>query len=161
MIMPASLRSALAVVIRAGVLAALGSTATLANDAQSLERHRDLWREAAVDPYVYAYHKFCECYADTPPETHVTVRDGVVIDVRHQPFGFEHFVQAEARNFEWYWTIDQLFDLVGNALDRGAVVRVEYDAARGYPTHVFIDHDEDLIGDEVDVRVTRLERLEE
>lgn len=147
--------------IPATALVALGCSSAFADDAQTLDEHRSLWRQAALDEYVYAYNKYCECHPETPPETYVTVRDGEVVDVRHQPFGFDHYVQAEPRNFQWYWTIDQLFDLVGNALERGSEVRVEYDATRGFPTHVFIDHDENLIGDEVDVRVTRVEPVEE
>jgi len=152
----------LGLVIRIGVLAAVvGAPAARGDDAEALDEHRRLWQEAAIDEYVYAYNKYCECHPETPPETYVTVRGNEVIDVRHQPFGFDHYVQAEPRNFEWYWTIDQLFDLVGNALQRGSVVRAEFDATLGFPTHVFIDHDENLIGDEVDVRVTKLERLDE
>lgn len=154
----AARRTAWAQVILVGVLAA---PAASANDAAALEAHRGLWEQAAIEAYVYAYNKYCECHPETPPETYVTVRADQVVDVRHQPFGFDHYVQAEPRNFQWYWTIDQLFDLVGNALSRGSVVRVEFDAELGFPTHVFIDHDENLIGDEVDVRVTKLEPLEE
>ena len=132
-----------------------------ADDAATLREQRGVWQQAALNGYIYAYNKYCECHPETPPETYVTVRAGEVVDVRHQPFGFDHYVQAEPRNFEWYWTIDQLFDLAANALERGSDVRLEFDADLGFPRHVFIDHDQDLIGDEVDVRVTRLEPLEE
>lgn len=158
----AARRTALAPVILVGMLTALvGAPAARGNDSSALEEHRSLWERAAIGAYVYAYNKYCECHPETPPETYVTVRADQVVDVRHQPFGFDHYVQAEPRNFEWYWTIEQLFDLVDNALARGSVVRVEFDAALGFPTHVFIDYDENLIGDEVDVRVTKLEPLEE
>lgn len=124
-----------------------------------LDEHRRLWEEAAIDAYEYGYNKYCECHRETPPETRVAVRGGKVVGVRHQPFGFEHFVEAEPRNFEWYWTIDGLFALVATALERGVDFRVDYDASLGYPTHVYIDHDPSMIGEELDVRVTRLERL--
>jgi len=155
----AARRAALELVIGLGLIGA--SAVARGDDAQALDAHRRLWEQAAIDAYVYAYQKYCECHPETPPETYVTVRAEKVVDVRHQPFGFDHYVQAEPRNFEWYWTIDDLFDLVGNALERGSDVRVEFDSALGFPTHVFIDHDADLIGDEVDVRVTKVERLEE
>ena len=156
----ASSRSAFAPSIGA-VLFAMLASASAADEQQALEEHRALWQQAGLDAYVYAYNKFCECHPETPPETYVTVRGGEVVDVRHKPFGYEHYVQAEARNFEWYWTIDQLFDLAGNALDRGSVVRLEFDSELGFPTHVFIDHDENLIGDAVDVRVTQVRPAEE
>ena len=149
-------------VLAGAAITGLGTVyAARADDAATLSERRSAWQQASLDSYVYAYNKYCECHPETPPETYVTVRAGEVVDVRHQPFGFDHYVQAEPRNFEWYWTIDQLFDLAANALERGSDVRLEFDAQLGYPTHVFIDHDRDLIGDEVDVRVTKLEPLEE
>jgi len=155
----AARRAALEIVAALGVL--IAPFVAYGDDRDALDEHRRLWEQASIDAYVYAYQKYCECHPETPPETYVTVRDAKVVDVRHQPFGFDHYVQAEPRNFEWYWTIDDLFDLVGNALERGSDLRVEFDAALGFPTYVFIDHDANLIGDEVDVRVTKLERLEE
>ncbi|HEX6992548.1 MAG TPA: DUF6174 domain-containing protein [Gammaproteobacteria bacterium] len=159
MTVKAARRAALGLVVGFGLMTA--SAVARGDDAQALETHRRLWEQAAINAYVYAYQKYCECHPETPPETYVTVRGAKVVDVRHQPYGFDHYVPAEPRNFEWYWTIDDLFDLVGHALERGSVVRVDFDSTLGFPTHVFIDHDADLIGDEVDVRVTKLERLEE
>lgn len=129
------------------------------SEAEELEKHRALWQTAGVAAYEYGYNKFCECHRETPPETLVTVRDGDVVGVRHRPFGFDHDVQAEQRNLQWYWTVEGLFDLVDAALERQAEVRTAYDATLGFPTHVYIDYDTNLIGDELDVRLTRLEPL--
>ena len=159
MTLKAARRTALELTVGLGAL--IAPLVVHGDDREALDTHRRLWEQASIGAYVYAYQKYCECHRETPPETYVTVRDAKVVDVRHQPFGFDHYVQAEPRNFEWYWTIDDLFDLVGNALERGSVVRVAFDAELGFPTQVFIDHDANLIGDEVDVRVTKLERLEE
>lgn len=128
-----------------------------AADIRTLDASRRSWQAANVGDYVYAYTKYCECHPETPPETYVTVRGGEVVDVRHKPFGFDRYVQAEARNFEWYWTVDQLFDLVASAIERGAEVRADYDTDLGYPTRIFIDRNPDLIGDEIDLELTRLE----
>lgn len=129
------------------------------SEADELEQHRALWQASGLAAYEYGYNKFCECHRETPPETLVTVREGEVVGVRHRPFGFDHDVLAEERNLQWYWTVEGLFDLVDAALQREAEVRIDYDAMLGFPTHVYIDYDTNLIGDELDVRLTRLEPL--
>lgn len=140
-------------------LAALAVAAAAGEGEAELEKHRTLWQAAGVEAYEYGYNKFCECHPETPPETLVTVRGGEVVGVRHRPFGFDHDVHAEQRNLQWYWTVEGLFDLVDAALEREAEVRTAYDEMLGFPTHVYIDYDTDLIGDELDVRLTRLEPL--
>lgn len=131
-----------------------------ADDREDLARNRALWQAAAVGDYEYGYNKYCACHPDTPPETLVTVQDGRVVRVRHRPVGYDHEVEAP-RGLEYYWTIEGLFDLVATALERGAQVRASYDPTLGYPTEIHVDYDADLIGDEVDLRITRLERLED
>jgi hypothetical protein len=127
---------------------------------EALDAARARWRAAAVDAgYEYGYRKNCDCYRDEPPETLVTVRDGRVQDVRHRHAGSETDVRADERNFDAYWTIDGLFDVVASALERGSVVRVSYDEALGYPTKIFIDHDRQYIGDELDLELTRVTAL--
>lgn len=152
--------------MRRDALAVLGALLVVAaaawgDDADVLAEHRELWRNAALESYEYRYLKFCECTPETPPETRVSVRDGTVVDVRHQPHGYERLIGADPRDFQWYWTIEQLFELVDSGLERGAEVRVEYDAALGFPTRLYIDRDADRIGDEIDLRLTRVEPLAE
>jgi hypothetical protein len=129
----------------------------------ALVEGRNAWRAAARVDYEYGYRKFCECHPDTPPETVVTVRGSTVVGVRHRPVGFDHDVQAEQRNLQFYWTVDGLFDLVGGAIARarasGASVRASFDPKLGFPTEVFIDYDANFIGDELDVRLTTVTPL--
>ena len=136
----------------------IGALPAAADEAFDAARAR--WRAASFPAgYEYGYRKHCECYRDEPPETLVTVRDGRVADVRHRHAGSGTDVPADARNFDAYWTVDDLFDLVATALERGSVVRVFYDDARGYPTKLFIDHDRDAIGDELELELTRVTAL--
>ena len=93
---------------------------------------------------------------DKPPETVVTVRGGSVVGVRHRPVGYDREVPAEARNLQYYWTVDGLFDLLAAAFDRGALVRATYDASRGFPTEIHIDYDKNSIGDELDIELTQV-----
>lgn len=118
---------------------------------------RENWRSASATNYVYGYNKFCECHGEDPPETSVTVKDGVVIAVAHQLDNSSRLVPAAPRNLSLYWTIDDIFELIESALARDAVVRAHFDKSLGYPLSVYIDYMPNLIGDEVDIRLTRYE----
>jgi hypothetical protein len=120
---------------------------------------RNLWRRAAVTDYEYGYRKYCACHPDTPPETIVTVRGGAIVGVRHRPVDSTNEVPARAGSLQYYWTIDELFDLIASARARGAAVRASYDRERGFPTEIHIDYDKNLIGDEVDVVLTTVTPL--
>lgn len=138
---------------------ALAAARAADGPATELDAARARWRAAALGDYEYGYHKFCECHRDAPPETLVTVRGGEVVRVRHRPQGYALEVPAEDRNLQYYWTMEGLFDLLDSAIERGVTVRARYDAELGYPTELYIDYDAELIGDELDLRLTRVERL--
>jgi hypothetical protein len=139
------------------LLTALSGLAEAATQAQQeLAAAQRLWRSSGLPSYEYGYRKYCACHPDKPPETVVTVRDGAVVGVRHRPVGYDHEVPAEARNLQYYWTVDGLFDLLAAAFERGAQVRVAYDATRGYPTEIHIDYDKNAIGDELDIELTQV-----
>jgi len=63
-------------------------------------------------------------------------------------------VPAAEKNFEYYWTVDGLFELIAAAQMRRVEVRARYDSAVGYPTEIYIDYDKNLIGDELDLKLT-------
>jgi len=127
---------------------------------EQLDAARARWQSAALPAYEYGYHKYCECHRESPPETIVTVTGGSVTRVRHRPAGSDVEVPAADKNFQYYWTVDGLFELIASALERGVQVRASYDAALGFPREVFIDYDADFIGDELDVRLTAVTRLD-
>jgi uncharacterized beta-barrel protein YwiB (DUF1934 family) len=120
----------------------------------ALDAARAKWRAAKLGSYEYGYRKFCECHRDAPPETVVSVRDGKVVNVRHRPVGSTTEVPAAEKNFEYYWTVDGLFELIAAAEARHVEVRAQYDSTVGYPTEIHIDYDKNLIGDELDLKLT-------
>ncbi len=126
----------------------------------ALTASRERWSAAGLASYEYGYRKFCECHPETPPETVVTVRDGVVVGVRHRPVDSTVEVPAEQRNLEFYWTVDGLFELLETAFERGAEVRARYDDRLGFPTELYIDYDAGFIGDEVDLKLTQVTTLD-
>jgi len=120
---------------------------------------RDVWRRAALADYEYGYRKYCACHPDTPPETIVTVRNREIVRVRHRPVDSTNEVPAKAGSEHYYWTIDELFELIESARAGGASVRASYDAERGFPTEIHIDYDKNAIGDELDVVLTTVSPL--
>jgi hypothetical protein len=142
---------------RALLLAAMGLVAALPAPASAdgaLDAARAKWRAAKLGDYEYGYRKFCECHRESPPETVVSVRDGKVVNVRHRPVGSTTEVPAAEKNFEYYWTVDGLFELIAAAEVRHVEVRAQYDSTVGYPTEIHIDYDKNLIGDELDLKLT-------
>jgi hypothetical protein len=120
---------------------------------------RNVWRRAALTDYEYGYRKYCACHPDSPPETIVTVRGGAIVGVRHRPVDSTNEVPAKPGSLQYYWTIDELFELIDSARARGAAVRATYDRERGFPTEIHIDYDKNLIGDELDVVLTTVTPL--
>ena len=124
----------------------------------ALDGARARWQAAALTTYEYGYQKYCDCHRENPPETTVTVRGGSVAGVRHRPAGST--VDVPGKDIEYYWTVDGLFELIASAQARGVQVRATYDADLGFPREIYIDYDSKLIGDELDVRLTRVTRLD-
>lgn len=150
------MRATLSQVALAALLLTLPGLA--AADA-ALDAARTQWRQAGLTAYEYGYHKYCDCHRENPPESIVSVRNGEVVGVRHRPVGTTVEVPAEAKNLGFYWTMDGVFDLIASAQERRVTVRVEYDAALGFPRSIYIDYDADFIGDELDLKFTSVTPL--
>jgi hypothetical protein len=148
------LRTTLLTAVVAGSLAA--ALPVFADAA--LDGARARWQSAALTSYEYGYQKYCDCHRDNPPETVITVRGGSVAGVRHRPAGTT--TEVPGRNPEYYWTVDGLFELIAAAQARGVQVRATYDADLGFPREIYIDYDTKLIGDELDVRLSGVTRLD-
>jgi hypothetical protein len=144
----------LSVVLGLTLLLSAGSAIA---DRQALEASKARWTAAGISDYRYGYRRFCECNPETPPETLVTVRDGVVTDVRHRPHGADFDVTVAEDNFQWYRTVPDLFALIESGLARATTVRVRYHEELGYPLEIFIDYGPDQPVDETDLRISRLE----
>ena len=144
--------------IRIATLFLIGTTASWAAEtASELERHRALWSKAGLASYAYGYQKYCDCNRESPPETVVTVTADAITRVHHLHADSPREVPARDGSLDLYWTIDDLFALIESASARNAVVRVRYDDTRGFPTAIYIDYDAQLIGDELDLRITRFD----
>lgn len=145
--------------VLAASFAGIGSWPASAEDA-SVAAHSAVWRARSVLSYRYGYNKYCECNGESPPETVVTVENGAVVEVHHVHPDSPREVPAREGSLDLYWTVEGLFDLIESATQRGAVVRASYDSTLGYPRRIYIDYDENFVGDELDLRLTYLEILE-
>ena len=128
--------------------------------AQDLDASRAVWRAANISNYEYSYQRVCECHPEESADTIVTVRDGVVVAVRYARPGYDEQVALEPEKLAWYRTIDDLFSLVATANASAATVRVSYDPQHGFPESIYIDYVTDLVGDEVELAVTRFDPLQ-
>lgn len=122
--------------------------------AQDLAAGKAAWEATGIDDYEYSYQRVCECHPDIPVDTIVTVRDGKVVAVRYARKDYLEDVVLAADRVRWFRTIDDLFTLVESAQSRAAVVRAEFGSPQGYPTAIYIDYDADLVGDELDLKIT-------
>lgn len=126
---------------------------------QDLANSRALWDAAGINDYEYTYQRVCECHPNQMADTIVTVRAGHVVGVRYARDDYAQEVAVAAEKVSWYRTIDDVFSLVETAQASAAVVRVSFDAQHGYPASVYIDYVTDLVGDEVDLKITRFAPL--
>lgn len=151
-------RSAAAIAIITACGAVSGASFGAEGPLAELELNKARWEAAGIQAYAYGYNKHCDCYRQAPPETVVTVTGGVVTRVYHVHADSPREVPAREGSLDLYWTIEDLFALLESATMRNAVVRAQYDAELGYPTSIYIDYDPALVGDELDLRITRVDR---
>ena len=122
--------------------------------SQELDEGRARWQAAGIDDYEYSYQRVCECHPDIPADTIITVRDGTVVAVRYAREDYVADVELAADRVRWFRTIEDLFWLVESAESQGALLRVAYDPRYGFPAAIYVDYLADVVGDELDLRVT-------
>lgn len=125
---------------------------------RALQSNREKWDSQAVSHYRFNLSIGCFCpYHEIMPLT-VEVKNGQVVsmtDVNGQP------LREELRaNFDEAATVERLFAIVEQAASGGAdEVKVEYDAAYGFPASISIDYIEEAIDDEIGYTVFNFEVL--
>ena len=150
---------ALAAIIGGGyALAGNGSDNTqpdVAEGAQAeLDRYRTLWEANRSGDYTFEYRPLCFCPREFVQPVEVTVRNGVIESVTYVESG-----ESPATNgFPLYHTIDGLFDMIQDAIDREAArLTVSYDPEIGYPTSVSIDYALTIMDEEFSFTATSYE----
>ena len=124
-----------------------------------LDSNWDRWEAANVTNYEYRYQKVCLCHRDMPSDTIVTVYEGNIIGVRYDRENYLNEIPVSPEKYDWFRTVDDLFLLVARALEREATVRVSYEQELGYPIRVYIDYEQDMVGEELELHVLELREL--
>jgi uncharacterized protein DUF6174 len=102
---------------------------------RELDAARALWNEQHLSHYRFRVRRTCYCPEELRRERQITVRDG-------RPVRPNRHVKRLA-------SVTRLFDTVQAAIDAGASsLTVTYDARRGYPREISIDHYEQIADDE-------------
>ncbi len=113
--------------------------------------HRTRWDAAGIIDYEYAFRRTCECARSDTRPMRVQVRGGSVAAATYGDTG------EAATTASGYPTVDDLFDLIDDAIERGAQgLTVAYDGSLGYPTEISIDYDLEVADDEITINASDL-----
>jgi hypothetical protein len=119
-----------------------------------LEQSRERWAQQAISTYTYRVQRICFCAFVDPVD--VTVRDGHITSIVVTSSQEE----LDPSMFSQYYTVDGLFEVVRDALDRDAhSVVVAYDTEFGYPVDVAIDYIEMAADDELQLLSSDLQQI--
>ena len=122
--------------------------------AQSkLDDNLKKWSSVKKADYRYTFQLTCFCPQDITLPVRVSVSGGEVREVRYVRSG----EQADITKFEYYLKIERLFEIIQDAIDRGADrIDVSYHAEFGYPKSVYIDQKVTMVDEEIRLKVQDL-----
>ena len=120
---------------------------------EALETNRAKWEAAGIAAYEYRYQKVCVCHKEKPSDTIIAVSNGEIVGVRYDHEDYLDEVPVPPEKYDWFRTIDDLFALITGALEREAVVRVSYEPELGYPLRIYVDYEQDLVGEEIELQI--------
>jgi hypothetical protein len=116
-----------------------------------LETNRNRWQSVGFADYTYRVDRACFCGFAGLAE--IEVRNSVIVAVTQVHDGSA----VEPEFFQFYDTVEDLFDLIEDAIAREPqVLNVEYDAQLGYPTSIELDYAFNVADDELTVTVSGL-----
>lgn len=108
---------------------------SLADPQDALDAARALWAANGSGDYNMTFSWQCFCVVDYVQRVDLEVRNGSVEDGTVTDGG----AALTSEQLAEYSSVEQLFDLIQDAIDDGAAeIRTSYDAA-GYPAEVWID----------------------
>jgi len=118
---------------------------------EELDKNRALWASTRPDDYTMTIERICFCSPQGRGPVRLTVRG---LDATAWIY-LESGEAVPSDLAPFFPTIDGLFEVIADALQRGASeVRVSYDPATGVPFHLWIDYDEHTADEEVGFAVS-------
>jgi hypothetical protein len=115
-----------------------------------LNDHREQWDEAKPPSYQFTVARVCFCPVEFSQPRVVTVRDGQPVSVEPAPLA-----EGDVPR-----TMDELFDVIEQAIGEADAVNVEYDDELGYPVRVDVDVIEEAIDDEQTYEVSAFQSVD-
>jgi hypothetical protein len=114
------------------------------------------WQAMGIDAYTFVFSRTCFCPVELFRPARITVRDGAVESATYVDDG----QPVAASVLPTYQTIDELFEMIADAVARKAVtVDVTYDPDLHYPTQGYIDISEMIADEEQGFTASDLEPL--
>ena len=119
-----------------------------------LEQNQERWAQQNLSTYTFRFQRLCFCGLVDPVD--VTVRNGVITAV----VVANSQEELDPSMFSQFYTVEDLFEVVQDALDRDAhSVVVAYHPQLGYPADVAIDYIEMAIDDELQLLSSDLQQI--
>ncbi len=116
----------------------------------ALLQAQERWERSGVADYTYTGAWVCFCPEGYRADTQVTVSGGKVTGVDPAAPGIDAIPAPER-----FVPIDDLFALIQEAITNNAArIEVSYDETYGYPTDLFIDHDERMADEETSFAIS-------
>ena len=123
-------------------------------DIQSeLDQNRKKWMSQMVSNYQFNFRWICFCTLEYMTPVNISVRENRIDSAA--------FVGGDApvavEGFDRYRTIDGLFDLLQEGIDKNAhSISAHYHSELGYPIDVWIDYDEAIADEELGFEINGL-----
>ena len=112
---------------------------------KELNRNWNRWDREAIGSYSLTQTHLCECIPIFQGPSRIWVVDGVITRVE-KTLGGE---VVEEEDWPAWYTVEEMFLLIEDAIhDQVAVLELEYDPVRGFPTRIAVDRQEHTIDDE-------------
>ena len=122
-----------------------GSGGAESGAAAELRKAREKWEKSGSENYTFHFRWQCFCIQEYVSLVALNVEGGKVVSGSYVEGGRG----LESERLADYMPIDQLFDLIQEAIDRDAhSIRAEYDPELGFPVDVYIDYDEMMADEE-------------
>jgi hypothetical protein len=131
------------------VIALLASLGTARGQSapfqRELDKSRKKWASSKIKNCQYTFNWQCFCTPDYVKPVIISVRAGVIESVKYADGG----TALDKADFEKYKTVESLFDMIQEAIDKKAAkIQVTYDAKAGYPISAFFDYSANIADEE-------------
>lgn len=117
----------------------------LTNIQSELDQNRKKWASAVVSNYQFNFRWKCYCSEEFVEPVNISVRENRIVDVDFVADDVPFTMIGLWR----YQTVDKLFDLLQEAIDKNAhSISVDYHSELGYPVSASIDYEEYTVDEE-------------